>query len=159
MSQTEETFFENLSDAIEIAIAYMKARDGKINVKFLASCFMKKVLDENNEETLIVDLDSNLKLLQKTVLYNRRFIAAASNHAEGFHAHLKKIAKENKGIEYNLSKLIKKINKRYIKYASGESANELCTRIKKELLDQRNKYNIEPTEKCNCTSNYHKKKI
>lgn len=159
MSQTEEIFFENLSDAREIATSYMKARNGKINNKFLTSCFMKKVLDENNDETLVIDLESNQNLIHKTVLCFRNFIAAASNHAEGFHTHLKKIAKEKKGIEYNLNKLIQKINKRYIKYASGESINELCTRIKKELLDQRNKYSIEPTDKCNCTSNYHKKQI
>lgn len=94
MSQTEETFFENLSDAVEIAIAYMKARDEKINDNFLTSCFMKKVLNENNDENLIVDLDSNQNLVQKTVLCFRGFIAATSNHAEGFHTHLKNFKRE-----------------------------------------------------------------
>lgn len=160
MSQTEELFLENVSNSAEIATFYMKSRDGKINPKFLTTCFMKKAFnEEENEYAIIVDLESNQELIYKTVLCYRNFIAAASNHAEGFHTHLKKIANEKKGIEYNLSKLIEKINKRYVKYKTGESANVLCTRVKKELLDLRNKYKIEPVKECNCNTNIHKKQI
>lgn len=62
-------------------------------------------------------------------------------------------------MEYNLLKLIQKISKRYISYESGASAKDLCTRIKKELLDLRDKFSIKTIEECNCTTNLHKKLI
>ncbi len=159
MSQTEEQFSKNYKDIIEIANNYyhnLKSSKEKviINNNFLNHCLLK--LDEDNH---IVPKEIDQNLYEKIVLSQRGFIAAASNHAEGFHSKLKIISKENNGFIYNLKKIIEIINKRFEKYVSGLSAEKQCERIKKNLLDKQKKYNIKPLDKCNCDSNYHQKLI
>lgn len=51
-------------------------------------------------------------------------IAAASNHAEGFHAKLNIITNPRKVFVYNISKLQDLIYKRLEKYASGLTAEK-----------------------------------
>ncbi len=136
MSQTEEQFSKNYKDIIEITNNYfhnLKSAKEKviINNNFLNYCFLK--LDEDNH---IVPKEIDQNLYEKIVLSQRGFIAAASNHAEGFHSKLKIISKENNGFIYNLKKIIEIINKRFEKYVSGLSAEKQCERIKKNLLDK-----------------------
>lgn len=137
MSQTEEMFLKNFLDALEMANSYKENSTTGINKRFLDSCFMKETLNENGNMEIVPDLDNQKEEIAKTVWFHRGPVAAATKHAEGFHTHLKIISKERKVLGYNLLKLIEKINKRYIKYASGSSADKLCTRVKKELLNMK----------------------
>lgn len=112
---------------------------------------------KNGNMEIVPDLDNKKEEIAKNVLFHRGPIAAATNHTKGFHTHLKIISKDHKGIEYNLLKLIEKINKRYLKYASGPSPDKLCARVKKELLKMKNKFEVETVEVCERKTNEHKK--
>ena len=151
MAQTEEDFNMILQKNIAITNGYLQ-ENRNIPEKFLEHSFIE--IKGN-----IVRKKENIdeKFLAKIALYKRSLIAAASNHCEGFHRQLKKISKEKKGFEYNLSQLYNKINKRFEKYISGESADKLCTRIKDDLLKEKHKYHIVEVEHCDCTTNHHKK--
>ena len=92
MPQTEDSFLENHSDAVRIANAYMKSKNGQINNNFLKSCFMKIIINEKDDKEIILSIESNEELIFKTVLCFRGHIAAATNHAEGFHTQLKAIS-------------------------------------------------------------------
>ncbi len=60
------------------------------------------------------------------------FYSCCFNHSEGFHHQLKEISKKNLGIEYNLTKLIEQINKKYEKDISGlDNRNKLNAQSKK----------------------------
>lgn len=69
------------------------------------------------------------ELINETTLFNRKYIAISSNHSRGFHPQLKVIARINLGIEHNIDKLNEQIYKRYNKYQSGESGQNLCEGI------------------------------
>lgn len=153
MSQTEDEFEKNLEINMKRANGYY-SENTNIPEKFLTYSFL-----EIKEDKIVKKIDINNEFKKKTVLFKRGFIAAASNHCEGFHRQLKKISKENKGLEYNLRELYKKINNRFEKYISGERAQKLCTRIKNNLLNDQRKYGIKPVEKCECSSNVHLKAI
>ena len=151
MSQTPEEFDKHYADVLKMSNSYNENLKNKtINEKFLAYCFLR--LNEKNE---IVENIVDQKLFDKIVLFNRDMVAAASNHAEGFHSKLKKIANEGKGFVNNISKLYELMNKRLEKYVSGLSADKQCTRIKKMLLEKQKLYNIVPSESCDCDSNHH----
>lgn len=64
----------------------------------------------NNE--IISDPNVDEDLLFKTLLFNRGFVQAASNQAEGFHRQLKNILNLNLGIEHKIEKMIDQIWKR-----------------------------------------------
>lgn len=153
MSQTENEFEKNLDINMKRANGYY-SENTNIPEKFLTYSFL-----EIKEDKVVKKNDINNEFKRKIVLFKRGFIAAASNHCEGFHRQLKKISKEKKGLEYNLRELYKKINNRFEKYISGESAQKLCTRIKNNLLNDQKKYGIKPVEKCDCSSNVHLKAI
>ena len=106
ISHTEEMFLKNFQDYLEIANSYKENSTTGINKKFLDSYFMKESLNENGNMEIVPDLDNKKEEIAKTVLFHRGPIAAATNHTEGFHTHLKIISKERKGLGYNLLKLI-----------------------------------------------------
>ncbi len=150
MSQTEEEFRKNHIYAIKIINGYYQQKKD-IPEKVMQYCFLTI-----SDGKIISQPILNTSLFTQRVLYYRGFIAAASNHSEGFHRLLKVISKKNLGIEYNLTKLIEQINKKFEKYISGESAQKLCIRIKNELLEDQIKHKIKPVEECNCNTNHHK---
>lgn len=49
---------------------------------------MKESLNENGNIEIVPDLDNKKEEIAKTVLFHRGPVAAATNHAEGFHTHL-----------------------------------------------------------------------
>lgn len=154
MSQTKEQFENNYDNILKLANAFYNSLDlthKNITLSFLKYCFMKLI----PEERKIVKNLENTDLLNKTILYKRGHIAAASNHSEGFHSKLKTIAKEHKGFIYNLTMLKDLINKRWEKYASGLSAEKQCQRIKESLKKKQKLYKINPIENCNYDTNCH----
>ena len=151
MSQSEEEFKINMIKVIKTATGYYKERK-KISEKFLEHCFLAI-----NNDTIVENPNINQVLFDKTVLYKRSVVASSSNHAEGFHRYLKVIAKKKKGFEFNVAELYNVINKRFIKYSTGESAGELASRIKETLLDKQRRSNIKPVTQCNCNTNLHLK--
>lgn len=78
---------------------HSKRQRYKCKEDFLKYCFLTIKNDK-----IVPDIENN-ELFIKTELFRRGCIATASNHAEGFHASLKKIADERKGFVYNISKL------------------------------------------------------
>ena len=93
MAQTEEDFNNVQLKNMKFADGYYK-ENGKIPEKFLLHSFLEI---KNNSVIKKRDLDSKYK--SQISLFNRSFIASSSNHCEGFHRQLKKIAKEKKGLE------------------------------------------------------------
>ena len=153
MSQTEPEFVSNHIYVIKTLNGYFQVNKN-IPDKVLKYCFVCVQGDQ-----IIADPNVDDALLNKTVLFNRAYVASSSNHAEGFHRQLKSIAKLNLGIEHNLEKLIEQIHKRYNKYRSGESGQKMCERLKNELLDKQKRYNISQVEECACGSTFHKEMI
>lgn len=150
LSQKEPEFVCNHNYVIQTLNGYFQVNKN-IPDKVLKYCFVCI-----QEDKIIADPNVDDALLNKTVLFNRAYIASSSNHAEGFHRQLKSIAKLNLGIEYNLEKLIEQINKRYDKYRTGESAQKMCERLKNEMLEKQKRYSISPVEECDCGSTFHK---
>ncbi|KAK8834224.1 hypothetical protein M9Y10_032624 [Tritrichomonas musculus] len=151
MAQTEEDFNVFQEKNINFANGYYK-ENKSIPEKFLVHSFFEIIDNAVKKKE-----NADLKYKSQIALYKRRLIAAASNHCEGFHRQLKKISKEKKGLEFNLVQLYNKINKRFEKYISGESADKLSTRIKNELLSQKHKYHITEVDECYCNTNLHQK--
>ena len=54
MPQTEDSFLENHSDAVRIANAYMKSKNGQINNNFLKSCFMIIIINEKDDKEIFL---------------------------------------------------------------------------------------------------------
>lgn len=67
---------------------------------------------------VIKDNTTNPKVIMQTVLCNRGFVSSASNHAKGFHSHLRTIESEGNWIAYNLDKLLCSIFRQYEIYIS-----------------------------------------
>lgn len=89
MSQKQQMFEKNISEVLKIAKSYNSNLKNNINEKFFTYCFLR--LNHMNE--VVENLDDDV-LFDKTVLYKRCLVAAASNHAEKFHSKLKEVAKE-----------------------------------------------------------------
>lgn len=69
---------------------------------------LKHCIISISDDQIIANPNVDDESLKKTVLVNRAYIAAASNHAEGLHQHLKTIVELNLVIEYNIEKKKKK---------------------------------------------------
>lgn len=142
MSQTEPEFVANHEFTIKTLNGYYHVN------KNIPSKVLKYSFTVISNDGIISDPNVDDELLFKTLLFNRGYVAAASNHAEGFHRQLKSIANLNLGIEHNIEKLIYQICKRYEKYQNGKSGKKVCDKIKNDLLEKQTKYKIEPVEEC-----------
>lgn len=103
MSQTEPEFVANHGYTIKTLNGYYLVN------KNILSKVLKYSFTAISNDGIIADPNVDDELFFKTLLFNRGYVAAASNHAEGFHRQLKSIANLNLGIEHNIEKLIYQI--------------------------------------------------